>query len=127
MSDEVLMSKVVNALVEEATSPVEKVRPVGGAVDRVRRTSGGIWVGGRATLTPTTFRFAPNGLNKLANSGPLESEVELARVRDVQLVKGFVTNIVDVHHDQGRLRVRCYGAKRFAEAIERAVAAVRQA
>jgi hypothetical protein len=127
MSDDVLVSKVVNALVEDATSPAEKVQPIGGAIDRVRQKSGGIWVGGRATLTPTTLRFAPNGLNKLANDGPLESEVSLASVHDVQLVKGFVTNIVDVHHDAGRLRVRCYGAKRFAEEIQRAVAAVEQA
>ena len=121
MTDDVLMSKTVNALVEEATSPIEKVHPVGGAVDRVRTRSGGIWVGGKATLTSTAIRFAPNGLNKLANDGPLESDVELTRVTRVEVVDAFMTNIVDVEHDQGLLRLRCYGAKKFAEAIRRAV------
>lgn len=127
MSDDVIVSKVVNALVEDATSPADRIAPFGGAIDTVRQKSDGLSVGGRATLTHTTFRFDPNGLNKLANDGPLESEIPLSSVHDVQFVEGFVTNIVDVHHDAGRQRVRCYGAKRFAEEIQRAVAAVEQA
>ena len=122
MEEHVLTSKLVNALVEDATSPLEGLSSVGHALERTRGRHGGLWVGGRATLTDRTLGFAPNGVNRAVNSGTLEAAVDLKLIERVDVVRALVTNIVDVHHAGGLLRLRCFGAKRFAGAIRAAAA-----
>jgi hypothetical protein len=66
-------TKLANAQLPDARANV----PVGlrrravirNVLDRKRITMGGLWVGGRVTLTKTDVAFAPNQLNVELNTG----------------------------------------------------------
>jgi hypothetical protein len=138
MDGPVLASRVANALVEDAhldlspevTGALDAVGlapPPGveAVLDRFRDHFGGMWVGGRVTLTPTTYRFRPNAINRTVQSGTLEFEVPTEAISDVELQPGFATRIVAVRVGDKVVRVRCYGAARLAAAIRAAVAEAR--
>lgn len=112
MHEEVLVSKIANALVEDVN--VHVTVPV---VSLFRSAWGGLWVGGRVTLTTRTVSFSANGMNRLMHSGTLDVSVPLAKVTDVKVLRGLFTNIVAITTLETVLKVRCYGAARFAEAI----------
>jgi hypothetical protein len=112
MHEEVLMSKVANALIEDVN--VNVATPM---VSVFHAAWGGLWVGGRVTLTTETVSFSPNGLNRVAQSGSLDVSVPLATVTDVNVLPGFFTKIVAITTPESVFKVRCYRAARFAEAI----------
>lgn len=117
----VIASKVVNALVEDArgSGPLAVLDPV---LDQFRQHYDGLWVGGRLTLTPTTLEFHPNGVNRLANSGTLDLEIDLRGVESVEVQPGVLTKIIAVQVAGGRLvKARCFGAAGLAEKIRAAV------
>jgi hypothetical protein len=124
VSDSVLMSKMANALFAGAqTAVVDIYGAIEGAAESQRAIHGGLWVGGRAELTPQSLRFAPNAINKAVHvgGGGLRFDIPLTQVRAVRLRKAFVTNIVDVDTPTGTYSLRCWGAQAFAEAIDAAV------
>ena len=121
MSGQVLVTKAVNALIGDASSRIGG--PVEQAVERVRRREGGLWVGGRATLTDCELQFAANGLNRAAQDGTLDIRVDLDQIQQVEVRPGLITNIVEVHGPEGLLKLRCFGATRFAQSIREAIAA----
>ncbi len=124
MSDAIVMSKMANALFAEAQTAIgDNFGAIESAVEQQRRAHGGLWVGGKAELSATWLRFAPNALNKVAHVGGagLTFDIPLTQVRSVRLRKAFVTNIVDVDTPQGVYSMRCWGAQAFAQAIDTAV------
>jgi hypothetical protein len=121
VNEPVLISKVANALIPEASSRLGG--PVDSALERVRRRDGGLWVGGRVTLTERELRFAANALNRGLQSGTLDVRIDLDQIRQVEVIPAPFTKIIEVHSGQGLLKFRCYGAARFAQAIRGAVAA----
>lgn len=136
MSAQVLGTRVANALIEDAEvsvpespgfafiAPVfETVTPV---LERFRRAYGGLWVGGRATLTATELRFHPNAANRSIHSGELTITIPLPAVVSVEVRRGFVTRIIAVETPGYLLRLRCFGAKSFAEQIRSAVGSASQ-
>ena len=118
----VLAAKVANALIQDAASPLENV---GGGIRRSIRRSrkryGGLWVGGRVTLTPTELRFAPNAANRLLHAGDPSVTIPLSAIRQIDVEPGFVTKIIAVTWTGGVARFRCYGAARLADQIRAAV------
>jgi hypothetical protein len=127
MSDEILAQRVANALIEDAqvkTSSlgVGDVGVIEDVVARYRANVGGLWVGGRATLTATALTFAPNAMNRAVQTGSLDLAVPLSAILDVSVQQSFVTNIVVVRTSQSVLKIRCYGAKTFAQQIRDAAA-----
>lgn len=117
----VIASKVANALVEGAgaSGPLGVLDPV---LDQFRQQYGGVWVGGRLTLTPTTLEFHPNGVNRLANTGPLDLEIDLRRVESVEVQPGVLTKIIAVQVGGGRVvKARCFGAAGLADQVRAAV------
>ncbi|MAT34831.1 MAG: hypothetical protein CMK06_06770 [Ponticaulis sp.] len=93
-------------------------------VKTVEKAMGGLWVGGTAYLTDHSVEFHANGLNKLfhAKGSIPEVIVPLSAVTEVVFRFGVVTKIVDIVSEEGTLSVRGYDMKRFAAAIEAAVA-----
>lgn len=89
---------------------------------------GGLWVGGRVTLTTHRLVFAPNALNRLVHHPPLRDVAfDLASVTRVTLTTGLVTDIVEVEGKQtAKLSFRCYGAAELSDLIK-ATAATRRA
>lgn len=138
MDGPVLASRVANALVEDARldlspevaqaldaaglTPSPNVEAV---LDRFRDHYGGMWVGGRVTLTPTSYGFRPNAINRTVQSGTLDVQVPTAAIGDVELETGFPTRIVAAHVGTKVIRVRCYGAAKLAAAIRSAAAQAR--
>lgn len=131
----VLMTKMANGLVEDADLALHPgvqaaLAPVGGVpigvepvLDWFKRTYGGLWVGGRVTLTTVDLTFAANAMNRMVQSGTLEVTVPLEAITSVHVTKAKVTNIVVVGIGYRVLKVRCYKAAVLAEAIEAAVLA----
>ena len=83
MPEEVLITKVANALIEDVN--VHVTVPV---LSVFRAAWGGLWVGGRVTLTAKTVSFSANGLNRIMQSGTLDVSVPLAQVTDVKVLPG---------------------------------------
>jgi hypothetical protein len=114
MADQVLMSKIANALVEDAESHISSLVPV---LSAFRAVSGGLWVGGRVTLTSESVSFAPNTINRIAQSGTLDVSIPLRQVTDVTVLPGLFTSVVAISTPDRVLKVRCYWARRFADAV----------
>ncbi|WP_157425804.1 hypothetical protein [Agromyces salentinus] len=112
MHEEVLERKIANALIEDVS--VNMTIP---SIPMLCAAMGGLWVGGWVTLTTEAVRFSPNGLNRVMQSGALDVSVPLMQITDVSVLWGFFTKIVAITTPESVLKVRCYGAARFAEAI----------
>jgi len=108
------MSKIANALIEDAQVRASSLLPV---LSAFRAMWGGLWVGGRVTLTPESVSFAANTLNRVAQAGTMDVAVPLDQVTNVEVLPGFFTNIVAISTPVRVLKVRCYGARRFADAV----------
>jgi hypothetical protein len=127
MADEsgIIATKLANALIPDAEqSQGARMLSFGTnlVMDRMKREMGGLWVGGRVTLTHDTLSFTPNALNVAAHAGDTARSVPLARVSEVTDRFGWFTRIVDVRTNDGEaLTFRCFGAPAFAEKIRRAV------
>jgi hypothetical protein len=121
-----IASKVANALIEDAQGSQghgHVVDSLDWLMDRFRRHYGGVWVGGRLTLTDRTLTFVPNAVNRVANTGVLDIEIDLAEVTGpVTVLPGFVTKIIAVPVGGAVFKARCWGAKKMAERIQAAVA-----
>ena len=126
-----IMSKVANALVEDAVFQLSKFDSVlkaagaapgsvGGVLAAFKNYYGGLWVGGRVTLTDSNVVFAPNAVNRAVHTGPLDISIPLTEISHVESLPGFVTKIVEIRTAGGVLKVRCWGAPALATAIEQA-------
>jgi hypothetical protein len=123
---DVFVSKCANAFFPDAEMS-EAARGAfifGGdsSVDWLRRRMGGLWVGGRVTLTSGALSFGPNALNAAAHDGDVIWTIPLSAVAEVKDRFGWLTRIVDVRTDNGEtVTFRCFGAPAFAEQIRQAV------
>jgi hypothetical protein len=120
-SSEIVAEKVANALIEDAASPLENSVGVGRAARRSRNKDGGLWVGGRVTLSRAELSFAPNAVNRAVHFGDPSFTIPLTAIRNIDVEPGLVTKIVAVTWTGGVRRFRCYGAAQFADQI-RAIA-----
>jgi len=131
----VLLTKTASALVEDATLDMDPaveaaLAPLGGApagsqavLEAFRQFYGGLWVGGRLTLTEVALRFAANAANRAVQSGTLDIVVPLTEITSVHVKKAMVTNIVVVGVGYRVVKLRCYGAEQVAGAIDEAIQA----
>ncbi|MEV0670091.1 hypothetical protein [Mycobacterium sp. NPDC050441] len=122
----VITSKAANALIEDAeANALGRLAAQASSgtthwIDRSRQRYGGLWVGGRLTLTTTTVEFHPNAANRSIQSGSLDVVVPLRYVESVELMPGLVTKIVVVRTPERVLSARCFGATKLADQIRAA-------
>jgi hypothetical protein len=124
MAESIVLTKAANALVEDAAVAIDGGsidRRLERGVDRVRQSSGGLWVGGRVTLSTEHLSFHPNGVNSAMQTGTLEVAIPLGEVRSVEVDPGTLTKIVVVRTADLAFKVRCFGAAKLAEAIRQAI------
>jgi hypothetical protein len=95
-------------------------RTVGVVLAAFKNYYGGLWVGGRVTLTDSNVIFEPNALNRSVHTGTLDISIPLSEISHVKCLPGFVTKIAAIHTAGGVLKVRCYGAPALVAAIEQA-------
>lgn len=121
----VIASKVANALVEDARGSGPLAAVLDPVLDQFRHQYGGLWVGGRLTLTSTTLEFHPNAINRAANTGTLDLAIDLRRVESVEVQPGVLTKIIAVRVGPQVVKARCFGAAGLADQIRAAVQAAR--
>jgi hypothetical protein len=78
---------------------------------------GGLWVGGRVTVTTKQIEFHPNGVNRALHVGTLDVEIPLPDIEKVEVLPGFVTRIIAITTARQILRLRCYRAEAFARQV----------
>jgi hypothetical protein len=119
----VIISRVANALIENVDVALPMASPQRRVLSRYRRRYGGLWVGGRLTVSTTDVQFHANGLNRAIQSGQLEVTVDLHSIQSVELLPGVLTKIIAVRTGNRVAKFRCFGASKVAEHIRAAAAA----
>jgi hypothetical protein len=117
---DIVATRAANALIQDATSPIEHLSGAGRGIRRYRQRHGGLWVGGHVTLTSAELRFAPNTANRLVHDGDPSVAIPLSAIRQVDIEPGFVTKIVAVTWTGGVARFRCFKAAEFGDQIRAA-------
>ena len=113
----VIVSCVANALIADVHTWIEN--PILGAF---RRLYGGLWVGGRLTVTTTELEFHANAANRALQSGQLDIRADLRAVSSVEVLPGVVIKIIAIHTDEQVIKVRCWRARNIADRIRAAAA-----
>lgn len=90
-------------------------------VEVAQHVTGGLWVGGRATLTSTRLEFRPSALDQRMVSGALEVNLALREISSVRLEHGVLLDVVVVATPASVLRFRCVRAAVFADQIRTAL------
>lgn len=109
------IEKFANAFVPQAVTSQLVAGAVLRAVDNYGQQHGGLWVGGKVTVTQEGLSFVPNAMNVAMHKGLQPTHIPLRDVLRVQRQFGWLTGIVVVAHAQGEFRFRCFGAKQVAE------------
>ncbi|RAU97737.1 hypothetical protein DQP58_07125 [Mycobacterium colombiense] len=116
----VLISRVANALIADVDVTAPTTSANRRVLNRYRRRNGGLWVGGRLTVTDTDIQFHANALNRSIQSGQLDIIVGLRSVESVELLPGVLTKIIAIHAGDRVTKIRCFGAAKVAAHIRTA-------
>lgn len=116
----VIISRVANALIVDVdvTAPTTSVNRR--VLDRYRRRHGGLWVGGRLTVTNIDVQFHANALNRSIQSGQLDVTIDLRSIESVELLPGVLTKIIAIRAGDRVTKFRCFGAAKVADQIRAA-------
>lgn len=125
MITDTIHSRVANALFD--VRPARMSRLAQPSIALARAMYKGLWVGGRVTITRTEYHFHPNAMNRVAHTGTIDFVVPLVDITDVSTKWGVVSSLVIVQAAGQELRIRCFGARGFADRLRAAVAAARGA
>jgi hypothetical protein len=117
------LEKLANAFVPDATPSALLAGAALDSVNRYGKKHGGLWVGGKITITPDGLRFAPNRMNTALHQGLDATYIPMASIKAVTREFGWLTGIVVVRHLAGEFRFRCFGATQVAAALAAHVAA----
>lgn len=139
MVETVLASKLANAFFAEARvdrAALQRINQGGellgvdgvevgssaalAAVERMAARLGGLWVGGRVTLTPQVLRFAPNAMNRFVHEqgDALTLELAVSDIHDAMWTPGFFTGVLEVLAGTVAIRFRIYGGARFLQLLQ---------
>ncbi|MEG1039065.1 MAG: hypothetical protein RSE94_03990 [Pseudomonas sp.] len=124
MVEEIVKSKLVNFLVTDVQiSPLNLGLPLslGATLYAFNQAYGGLWVGGKLELTNSVLRLSANAANRLVLGGIQDIELPLAAIRKVSFEGGFITSIIGVQTDAGRVQFRCFGARAVATLIDQMI------
>jgi hypothetical protein len=123
MSAGIIAQRGANALVADAEANLPPftpgIRRVAPALERFRSAHGGLWVGGRATLTTEAVFFRPNAVNRAIQAGSLDIEIPLPDIAGLEVLPAFVSSVIAIHASQLTVKIRCFRAASFAGQIAR--------
>jgi hypothetical protein len=118
-------TKMVNALISDAEVSLIVGLLTWPEIALLKRYSGGLGVGGRVDLTQTQLIFQPNAANALAHKGGTSFAVPLDATSGISIEPGFLTDVIAIATPDRTHRIRCFGAKRFAERLRARTAQAR--
>ena len=107
-----VISKLCNALIPDAEANIDFHLRKG-----FKKWFGGLWVGGKVTISESGLSFRPNGLNSALHSNDCSVDIPFSDLRSARKEFGFITGIVVVGHRDGEFRFRCFGSKSTADRI----------
>lgn len=115
----VIAKKLANALFADAEANDSVPSVVSGELHRFKQRQGGLWVGGTATLTDTHVLFSANALNDAAHKQSHGWAIPLSAIKTIEVEFGWLTKIIAITAGGETYRLRCFGAKEFAEKIKK--------
>lgn len=123
MSSEIVAQRGANALITDAEANLPPLTPrarqIEASLDRFKSAHGGLWVGGRATLTAESVCFHPNAVNRGLNAGPLDIEILLPDIVSIEVLPALVSSVIVIRTQRSAVRIRCFRADEFAGQIAR--------
>ena len=130
LADEnVIKSKLSNAMITTAqpnqtfdaiTDTFGSAKAARSGIKTAEKLVGGIWVGGRTTLTNLRVIFEPNAFNTALQDGIGTVIIPLKDIIEVRTRWGVLTSIVELQTSDECFAIRCFGAKGFAATVEAA-------
>ena len=112
---------MANALITDAEAKLPPLTPrahqVEASVDRFKAAHGGLWVGGRATLTKGSVSFHPNSVNRGIHTGAIDIEIPLPDIVGIEVLPALVSSVIAIRTPQSTVRIRCLRADGFARQI----------
>ncbi len=117
MEDRVLISKLCNAFQPNAETIGMLGIPIRSALKNYKDEYGGLWVGGRLTVTKNELKFSPNAVNKALHGNADCLSINLSDVKAAKRKFGFVSGIIVIETSQAIYKLRCLGAKKVADKI----------
>jgi len=123
MTSGIVAKRAANALImdAEANLPggIPRARQVEATLDRFKAAHGGLWVGGRATLTTESICFRPNAVNRGLHTGTLDVEIPLRDIVHIEFRPAFLSSVIAISTGQSAMKIRCFRAAAFAGQIAR--------
>lgn len=86
-------------------------------IDKIKKKKGGLWVGGKFTISEGGFNFYTNTMNKAAHISDADISFDLSEIKKVWRDFGWVSGIINLQLENQLVRVRCFGAKKVAREI----------
>jgi hypothetical protein len=121
MSSDIVAKRGANALITDAQVTLPSLTPhlhqLEATLDRFKSAHGGLWVGGRATLTTQSLCFRPNAVNRGIHAGPLDIEIPLPDIVSIEVLPAFVSSVIAIRTPQSAVKIRCFRADAFASHI----------
>ena len=118
MSSGIVATRGANALIADAQATLSPLTPrihqVEATLDRFKSAHGGLWVGGRATLTTEAISFRPNALNRGMHAGPLDIEIPLPDIVSIEVLPAVVSSVIAIRTPHSAVKIRCFRADAFA-------------
>lgn len=118
MSSGIVAKRGANALITDAEAKLPSLTPkihqVESTLDRFKSAHGGLWVGGRATLTTESICFHPNALNRGIHAGSLDIEIPLPDIVSIEVLPALVSSVIAIRTPQSVVKIRCFRADAFA-------------
>ena len=120
MSVDIVATRAANALLADVEARIPSVpyrQQVDGTLGRFKTSHGGLWVGGRATLTRESLSFRPNSVNRGLHTGALDFEIPLGDIVSVEVRPAFVSSVIAMGTPRSDVKIRCFRADAFAQQI----------
>ncbi|WP_152564345.1 hypothetical protein [Neorhizobium vignae] len=77
--------------------------------------NGGQWVGGEFSIRLSAVHFARKGLIKTGR--PAEWSIPFARIHGISSKKGIASEIIEIHHTDGKTKIMSVRAEEFIELL----------
>jgi hypothetical protein len=121
MSSGIVAKRGANALIADAEAGLPQLTPhvnqVEATLTRFKSAHGGLWVGGRATLTTESVSFHPNALNRGLHTGSLDIEIPLSDIVRIGVLPALVSSVIVLRTARSTVKIRCFRADEFARQI----------
>jgi hypothetical protein len=117
MEDQLLISKLCNVFQPNAEAIGMPGIPIRIALKGYKYKLGGLWVGGRLTVTKNNINFAPSSVNKALHENANSLSISMAEIKSVKRLFGFVSGIIVIETSEAIYKLRCFGAKTVAGEI----------